>query len=501
MDMTKIGGVLQEALKRKASDIHFIEGFPPFLRIYGELTPMDSPPLDEARLNEIILGMLTPLQKESLYKNKELDFSYRSQKEFQFRVNVCFSEGQLAANIRIMAAEIETMEKLALPPVINDLCMKRRGLIIISGTAGSGKTTTLTYMVNLINRTRRCKIITVEDPIEYYHKPQSSVVLQREVGTDTNSFNDALKYALRQDPDVLVIGEMRDLDSIAMAITAAETGHLVLTTVHASDAIETINRIIDVFPQDRRQQINAQLAGNLLAVINQCLIPLKAGEGRALGTEIMIMNVAIQNLVNRGALNEVRSQMDADPNSKGHTFERSLAEMVRKDIITRQSAQQFTKHQHALEYFIKTGASVSGDAISKEDWDVITNRTILFIDRDAQERAHIEGKLKSKGFKKIEGIGKGKETVEMARRLQPDIVIFDMGYEFLPNVEFCKQIKEVMKPKSKLIMIAEMLQGNDEAIAKSAGADTYVVKTVECELLIKCISNLKFGDTEVGGYG
>ncbi|MBP6343915.1 MAG: Flp pilus assembly complex ATPase component TadA, partial [Candidatus Omnitrophica bacterium] len=233
MDMTKIGGVLQEALKRKASDIHFIEGFPPFLRIYGELTPMDSPPLDEARLNEIILGMLTPLQKESLYKNKELDFSYRSQKEFQFRVNVCFSEGQLAANIRIMAAEIETMEKLALPPVINDLCMKRRGLIIISGTAGSGKTTTLTYMVNLINRTRRCKIITVEDPIEYYHKPQSSVVLQREVGTDTNSFNDALKYALRQDPDVLVIGEMRDLDSIAMAITAAETGHLVLTTVHA----------------------------------------------------------------------------------------------------------------------------------------------------------------------------------------------------------------------------------------------------------------------------
>lgn len=499
MDMTKIGGVIMEAVKRKASDIHFIEGHPPFLRIYGELTPMDSPPLNEEALNEIILSMLTPQQKETLYKNKELDFSYRSQKEFQFRVNVCFSEGQLAANIRIMAAEIGTMEKLALPAVVNELCLKRRGLIIISGTAGSGKTTTLTYMVNLINKNRKCKIITVEDPIEYYHKPQSSVVLQREVGTDTNSFTDALKYALRQDLDVLVIGEMRDLDSISMAITAAETGHLVLTTVHASDAVETINRIIDVFPMDRRQQINAQLAGNLLAVISQCLVPLKHGEGRALATEVMCSNVAIQNLINRGALNEVRGQMDSDPNGKSHTLERSMAEMIRKDLITKQAAQQFTKHAHALEYFIKTGASVSPDAITKEDWDAIFGRSILIIDRDVEQLAHVKSKLKAKGFQKIDGIGKNKDTVEAVRKFQPQIVVFDMGYEFMPNLEFCRQIKAVLSPQTKLIMIAEMLQGNDEATSKAAGADGFVVKTNECELLIKAITKLNFSTGDAPG--
>lgn len=501
MDMTKIGGVIMEALKRKASDIHFIEGHPPYLRIFGEITPMDSPSLNEAALNDLILSMLTPEQKEFLYKYKELDFSYRSQKEFQFRVNVCFSEGQLAANIRIMSAEIGSMEKLALPTVVNELCMKRRGLIIISGTAGSGKTTTLTYMVNLINQNRKCKIITVEDPIEYYHKSQNSVVMQREVGTDTNSFNDALKYALRQDPDVLVIGEMRDLDSIAMAITAAETGHLVLTTVHASDAVETINRIIDVFPMDRRQQINAQLAGNLLAVISQCLVPLKNGEGRALATEVMCTNVAMQNLINRGALNEIRGQMDSDPNGKSHTLERSMAEMIRKDLITKQAAQQFTKHAHALEYFIKTGASINPDAITKEDWDVIFNRSILVVDRDVEQLAHVKSKLKTKGFQKIDGIGKNKDTIEFVRRVQPEILIFDMGYEFLPNLEFCRLIKSVLKPNSKLIMIAEMLQGNDEATSKAAGADAFVVKTNECELLIKAITKLNFSDDNASGGG
>lgn len=492
MDMNKISGVIMEAIKQKASDIHFIEGHPPYFRIFGELSPMNSPALNQEAFNDLILGMLTEHQKEVLYKNKELDFSYRSQKGFQFRVNVCFSEGQLAANIRIMSAEIGTMEKLALPTVVNELCSKRRGLVIISGTAGSGKTTTLTYMVDLINKNRNCKIITVEDPIEYYHKPQNSVVLQREVGTDTNSFADALKYALRQDLDVLVIGEMRDLDSISMAITAAETGHLVLTTVHASDAVETINRIIDVFPMDRRQQINAQLAGNLLAVISQCLVPLKQGEGRVLATEVMCSNVAIQNLINRGALNEIRGQMDSDPNGKSHTLERSMAEMIRKDLITKQAAQQFTKHAHALEYFIKTGATVTSDVITKEDWDVIFGRNILIIDRDVEQLAYVKSKLRAKGFQKIDGIGKNKETIESVRRSQPHIVIFDMGYEFMPNLEFCRQIKSVLNPQSKLIMIAEMLQGNDEATSKAAGADAFVVKTNDCELLIKIITKLDF---------
>ncbi|MBL8013902.1 MAG: PilT/PilU family type 4a pilus ATPase [Candidatus Omnitrophica bacterium] len=491
MDLSKIKGILDEALKQRASDIHFLAGHPPYLRVFGELNPMPSPPLNETELNDLILGMLSPEQRDTLKKAKELDFSYRSHENYQFRVNVCYGEGALAANIRIMAAEISSMEKLALPPVINELCTKRRGLIIISGTAGSGKTTTLTYMVDLINRTRKCKIITIEDPIEYYHKSQKSVVLQREVGSDTNSFNDALKYALRQDPDVLVIGEMRDLDSIAMAITSAETGHLVLTTVHASDAIETINRIIDVFPMDRRQQILAQLAGNLLAVISQCLVPLKAGEGRALATEIMCMTVAIQNLVNRDAFTEIRAQIDSDPQGKGHTLERCLAEMIRKDTITKQAASQYTKQAHALDYFIKTGASTSADTMSKDEWEALYNRSIFIIDRDQQERAHVEAKLRAKGFKKVGGYGKNKESIELVRRQQPELVIFDLNYEFLTTLEYCRQLRATGH-KFKLILMAEFLQANDESTAQSVGADGYVVKTNECELLIKSITKLNF---------
>jgi CheY-like chemotaxis protein len=369
--------------------------------------------------------------------------------------------------------------------------MQLRGLIIISGTSGSGKTTTLTYMVNLINMQRKCKIITIEDPIEYYHKSQKSAVLQREVGSDTNSFNDALKYALRQDPDVLVIGEMRDLDSIAMALTSAETGHLVLTTVHASDAVETINRIIDVFPMDRRQQIYAQMAGNLLAVISQCLVPLKDKEGRALATEIMTTTVAIQNLINRGALNEIRSQMDSEGNSQSHSLERCLAEMIGKGIITKQAAQQFTKHAHALDYFIKSGASVSADSFSKDQWSEIFNKNVMIIDRDVQQILHMKNKLTAKGFKVVDGVGKNKETMEYVRKKQPDVVIFDLNYEFLTNLEFCRMIK-AMDNKPKLILIAETLQNTDEATATSAGAEAFVVKTNECELLIKAISKLNF---------
>lgn len=483
--------VITEALKQKASDIHLIFGKPPYLRVYGELNPIDAPPLDEATLNEMILSMLSEEQKNTLYKSRELDFSYRSLKEFQFRVNVCFSEGQLAANIRITAAHINTLEQLGLPLVINDLCMKRRGLIIISGTAGSGKTTTLTYMIDLINSERKCKIITIEDPIEYYHKSKNSVVLQREVGSDTNSFNDALKYALRQDPDVLVIGEMRDLDSISMALTSAETGHLVLTTVHASDAVETINRIIDVFPMDRRQQIHAQLAGNLIGVVSQSLVPLKSGEGRALATEIMISNVAIQNLMHRGALIEIRGQMDSDENSQSHSLERSMADMIRKNMITKQAAMQFTKHPQVLDYFIKTGATTAPETYSKIQWDEMFTKTIAIVDRDQAERTHIESKLTQKGFKAVTGLGKNKDTIDTIRNLQPEIVILDMNYEFMPSMNFCRQIKN-LPHNPRVIMITETLLANDAATAQKAGADGFVVKTNECELLIKAITKLNF---------
>lgn len=491
MEIRNIDDIINEAVKQNASDIHIKVGKPPYLRVYGELSAMDIPSFDQETLDRIVLGMLTEEQKASLFKNRELDFSYRSSKEYQFRVNVCFSEGLLAANIRITAAHIKTFQELSLPQAVKELCMKRKGLIIISGTAGSGKTTTLTYMVDFINRERKFKIITIEDPIEYYHTSQNSMVLQREVGSDTISFNDALKYALRQDPDVLVIGEMRDLDSIAMALTSAETGHLVLTTVHASDAVETINRIIDVFPMDRRQQIHVQLAGNLIGVVAQSLIPLKNGSGRALATEVMVSTVAIQNLILRGALNEIRGQMDADDSGQSHSLERSLAHMIRKDIITKQAALQYTKNTHALDYFLRTGATTSPETFLQSQWDELYNRTVVIIDRDFQERTHIDLKLKAKGFTKVSTLGRSKETMERIQKLQPDIVVLDMGYEFMSTFDYCREIKN-LECKPKLILIAETLQSTDATTAKNVGAEGFVVKTNDCELLIKAMTKLDF---------
>lgn len=491
MEIKSIDDIISEALKQNASDIHIKVGKPPYLRIFGELSAMDIPPLDKATLEGLILRMMTEEQKANLFKNKELDFSYRCSKDYQFRVNVCFSEGMLVINIRITVAKVKSIEELTLPRVINEMCMKRKGLIIISGTAGSGKTTTLTYMVDFINRERKFKIITIEDPIEYYHESKSSMIIQREVGMDTNSFNDALKYALRQDPDVLVIGEMRDLDSISMALTSAETGHLVLTTVHASNAVETINRIIDVFPEDRRQQIHVQLAGSLLGIISQSLLPLKDGNGRALATEILCTSVAIQNLIHRGALNEIRGQMDAEENGQSHSLESSLADLIRKEKITKTSALQYTKNAHLLEHFLKSGATSSPGTFTESQWEDLYGRRLVIIDRDFKERMHIEMKLKSKGFTTVSSLGKDKDTMDKLKRIRPEIIVLDMAYEYMPTFDYCREIKN-LEWRPKFVLIAETLQSNDAANSRAFGAEGFVVKTNECELLIKLLTKLDF---------
>ncbi len=491
MEIKSIDDIISEALRMNASDIHIKVGKPPYLRVYGELSAMDIPPFDKATLEGIILAMMSEEQKATLFKSKELDFSYRSSKDFQFRVNVCFSEGMMVINIRITAAKVKSIEELTLPRVINEMCMKRKGLIIISGTAGSGKTTTLTYMVDFINKERKFKIITIEDPIEYYHESRSCMIVQREVGMDTNSFNDALKYALRQDPDVLVIGEMRDLDSISMALTSAETGHLVLTTVHASNAVETINRIIDVFPEDRRQQIHVQLAGNLLGIISQSLLPLKDGNGRALATEILSSSVAIQNLIHRGALNEIRGQMDAEENGQSHSLERSLADLIRKDKVTKTTALQYTKNAHLLDHFLKTGATASPDMITQSQWEELYSRSLVIIDRDFKERMHMEMKLKSKGFKTVTSLAKDKDTMDKLKKIRPEIIVLDMAYEYIPTFDYCREIKN-LEWHPKFVLIAETLQSNDATNSRAFGAEGFVVKTNECELLIKMLTKINF---------
>ncbi|MCA9409257.1 MAG: PilT/PilU family type 4a pilus ATPase, partial [Candidatus Omnitrophica bacterium] len=264
MSTAKIHDLLVQATQKEASDIHLVVNKPPIFRIHGELTTSELSELSAKDLKEMLVEIMNNRQKQIFNDTKELDFAYYCMDDFQFRVNVHVEKGNIAATIRLISTKIQEAKTLGIPSAIEIMARKRKGLIILSGTAGSGKSTTLNYMINLINNERRCKIITIEDPIELVHKSNKSLIIQREVGSDTNSFAAALKFSLRQDPDVVVIGETRDLESISMALTTAETGHLVITTLHAPDAIETINRIIDVYPSGQREQICTQLAENLV---------------------------------------------------------------------------------------------------------------------------------------------------------------------------------------------------------------------------------------------
>lgn len=350
MDYSEITQLLKMATDQEATDIHLVVNRPPIFRIHGKLVPAALPAITEEQLKGLIFKMLDEEQKTHFKKSEEYDFSFFLE-EFSFRCNIHSEKGNLAATIRIVPSHLKSIEELLIPPAIFELAKKRQGLIIISGTAGSGKTTTLTHLVNIINNERPVKIITIEDPIEYVHKSRQSLIIQREVGTDTASFQKALKYALRQDPDVVVVGEMRDLESITMALTTAETGHLVISTVHAPDAIETINRIIDVFPGEKQNQIRSQLSENLIGVIGQTLIPHKDGNKRVLATEVLIPTLAIRNLIRRGSLLEIRGQMEAGgsrPDAIMQTLEQCLSSLVRKGMISRETALDYAKHKDMM---------------------------------------------------------------------------------------------------------------------------------------------------------
>lgn len=342
--------LLQKAIERQASDLHLVAGQPPLVRVHGELEPLGEPAMDGGQLEELLLAMSTESHKEQFLRNKEIDFSYFCLDGYQFRVNLYFEKRNMAATIRITSTDIKEAGSLRLPSAIDSLAMRRKGMIILCGTAGSGKSTTLTWLIDKINRTRKSKVITIEDPIEFIHKSKKSLIVQREVGSDTHSFAAALKYALRQDPDVVVVGEMRDVESISMALTTAETGHLVLTTLHAPDTIETINRIIDACPTERQDQIRVQLAENLEAVIGQTLIPRKDSAERVLATEVLISNMAIKNLIRRGAFAEIRSQMESDKDLGMHTFEQSFQNLVKEGVIAEDTAREYAKRGHFLQF-------------------------------------------------------------------------------------------------------------------------------------------------------
>ena len=336
-------------IQEKASDLHLTEKSPPIFRIDGRLVPLTSRVLYRDEIREMIYSVLSDTQKAKFEVEKELDFSLALTGMDRFRVNVHVQRGSVEAAFRRISLFVPSMEELQLPPVIADLARKQNGLVLITGPTGTGKTTTLASMINLINTERTAMIMCIEDPIEYIFTNNKSVIKQREVYRDTKSFAEALKRCLRQDPDVIVVGEMRDLETISTALTAAETGHLVLATVHTPDAPQTIERIIDVFPPYQQQQVRQQLSTVLQGVVSQKLAPKASGKGLIMVPEIMIATAGVRNLIREKSVEQLRSAMQTGGQYGMRTFDKSLKELYEKDIISLQTALSFATDVNELK--------------------------------------------------------------------------------------------------------------------------------------------------------
>ncbi len=330
--------LLQQVVERNASDLHITEGEPPILRINGELVSIEGSRLTSDDMKRMIYSILTDRQKVKFEEEMELDFSLYIPNISRFRINVHQQRGSVEAAFRVVLLNIRSLEELGLPPIVGKLALKPNGMVIITGPTGMGKTTTLAAMVDLINTERSCLIVTIEDPIEYLFKNKKSVIKQREVGSDTHSFAAALKHVLRQDPDVILIGEMRDLETIATAITAAETGHLVLSTLHTPDAPQTIDRIIDVFPPHQQQQVMVQLAGCIQGIVAQQLLPRKDGKGRVVATEIMVGTDAVRSCARERRTHQLATIIQTGSQYGMVTMDKCLKDLYLRGIISYETA-------------------------------------------------------------------------------------------------------------------------------------------------------------------
>lgn len=337
--MANLHQMLKELVERGGSDLHITTNSPPQIRIDGKLTPMNEPPLTAVETKQLCYSVLTDAQKHKFEEENELDLSFGVKGLSRFRGNVFIQRGAVAGVFRVIPYKILTFDELGLPPVIKDLSEKPRGLVLVTGPTGSGKSTTLASIIDRINVERHDHIITVEDPIEYLHPHKGCVVNQREVGADTKSFKCALKYLLRQDPDVVLIGELRDLETIEASLTLAETGHLCFATLHTNSCVQTINRIIDVFPPYQQTQVRTQLSFVLEGVLSQTLIPRADGKGRALALEVMVPNAAIRNLIREDKIHQIYSQMQVGQEKFGMlTMNQCLFSLYTKRIITLEDA-------------------------------------------------------------------------------------------------------------------------------------------------------------------
>jgi len=359
--MANLHQLLKAMIEKGASDLHITTNSPPQLRIDGKLHPLKTPPLAAPETKQLCYSILTDAQKHRFEEQSELDLSFGVRGLSRFRANVFMQRGAVAGAFRAIPYKILTFEELGLPKVVADLCKKPRGLILVTGPTGSGKSTTLASMIDRINTERSEHIVTVEDPIEYLHPHKGCVVNQREVGADTKSFANALKYILRQDPDVVLIGEMRDLETIEAALTVAETGHLAFATLHTNSCVQTINRIVDVFPPYQQAQVRAQLSFVLEGVMCQTLLPKSSGPGRCLALEVMIPNPAIRNLVREDKIHQIYSQMQIGQEKFGmQTFNQSLAGLYHRRLISMEEALGRSHDAEELRNLIATGTAAPG---------------------------------------------------------------------------------------------------------------------------------------------
>jgi twitching motility protein PilT len=353
--------LLEIVVDRGASDLHLTSGAPPVVRLKGVLARLENyAPLEPDQLQRMIYAILTQKQRERLEQDLELDVSYALPGKGRFRVNVYFQRDALGAAFRMIPFEIKRIEQLGLPQQSEDFARLPRGLVLVTGPTGSGKSTTLAALIDVINSEREQHIMTVEDPIEFLHKHKKCIVNQREVGHDTLSFASALKHVLRQDPDVILVGEMRDLETIQTALTAAETGHLVFATLHTQDAPQTIDRIIDVFPPFQQQQVRVQLAVTLQGVVTQQLLPTADGMGRVPAAEILVATPAVQNLIREAKVHQIYSTMQAGAKYGMQTMDQGLVAMVRGGRITYEAAVERCHNVEELNRMLGRGTSAAG---------------------------------------------------------------------------------------------------------------------------------------------
>ena len=352
IDDVHIDELLEIVVENNSSDLHIASGLPPIMRVDGELKAMRYTPMTPEVSQRMIYDILTDDQIQRFETDLELDCSYQLRKVARFRVNVFKDRGTIASALRLIPTKIPTVQQLGLPAVVEKLARRPRGLLLVTGPTGSGKSTTLASMINQINTERAEHIITIEDPIEYLHTHKKCIINQREVGQDTHQFQNALRASLREDPDALLVGEMRDLETIKLAITCAETGHLVMGTLHTNSAAESVDRIIDVFPADEQEQIRVQLSNNLIAVMSQQLLPRAGQPGRVAAIEVMVANSAIRNLIRENKAHQMHSMIQTGSEVGMQSMDQALRDLYKQSLITYEDAMRRSHNPDELEKLI-----------------------------------------------------------------------------------------------------------------------------------------------------